>query len=326
MNDVTWTFGGGVAAVAVAVAAAWGGFLVRGSTAVPAAAWAAAACLAAAADFGWHGAGASADAATAACLRLGVTALSVCPVISLLGAKRPQHGVWQFIVGSLGAVLALPAATALLVRPGSPPDVLTAERLLVLALVLVAWLNYVGTRRAWAATLIVAGQLTFVRDFVPFPAAMFAAYPAGAIDAVAAVIVATGAGLALAQSCAGPSARGRTGDGPVTAGSACGSPAAAGSLAAEIEPAFLGVRETFGAAWTLRIVERFNAVAATRGWSCRLAFSGVVADAKDAAERAAAARTLGAILHRFVDRHWLRRHAWRAAAGSPAESSAGGRG
>jgi len=310
MNDGTWAISGGVAVTAAAVAAVWGGFLARGTTAVPAAAWAAVACLAAAAEFGWHAAGGSGDAATAACLRLGVAALSVCPIISLLGAKRPQHGVWQFIVGSLGVVLALPAATALLARPGSTPDVLTAERLLVLALVLVGWLNYLGTRRAWAATLIAAGQLAFVRDFLPLPTAAFAPLPAAAVDAVAAMLVAAGAGLALAQSLAAAgSARG-------------GSPAAGGGLAAEVEPAFLAVRETFGAAWTLRIVERFNAVAATRGWSSRLAFSGVVADAEDGAERDAAARTLGAILRRFVDSDWLRRHAWRTAI----QPSAGGRG
>jgi len=314
MNDGSWAISGGVAATAAAVAAVWGGFLVRGTTAVPAAAWAAAACLAAAAECGWRAAGGSADPASAACLRLGVTALSVCPIISLLGAKRPQHRVWQFIVGSLGVVLALPAATALLVRPGSPPDVLTAERLLVLALVLVGWLNYVGTRRAWAATLIAAGHLAVVRDFVPLPAAVFGTVPVDVVDGMAAVFVAAGAALAVAQSFA-------------AAGVACGgSPAAAGGLAAEVEPAFLAVRETFGAAWTLRIVERFNAVAATRGWSCRLAFSGVVADAQDAAERTAAARALGAILHRFVDGDWLRRHAWRAAVERSAEPSAGGRG
>jgi hypothetical protein len=314
MNDVAWVMSGGVAALATAVAAAWGGFLVRGTTAVPAAAWAAAACLAAAAEFAWHATGGSGDVATAACLRLGVTAFTVCPIISLLGAKRPQHGVWQFIVGSLGVVLALPAATALLVRPGSPPDVLTAERLLVLALVLVGWLNYLGTRRAWAATLIAAGQFAFVRDFLPLPAVAFAPLPAAAVDAVAAVLVAAGAALALAQSL-------------TAAGSArSGSSAAGGGLAAEVEPAFRAVRETFGAAWTLRIVERFNAVAATRGWSSRLAFSGVVADAEDGAERDAAARTLGAILRRFVDSDWLRRHAWRTAIQPAAGPSAGGRG
>jgi len=313
MSDVPWVICGGAAVLSAAVASMVGGALVRGSTAVPAALWAAAACLAATAEFGWRAVGGSADIATAACLRLCVTALSVCPIISLLGAKRPQHGVWQFIVGSLGVVLALPAATALLVRPGSPPDVLTAERLLVLALVLVGWLNYLGTRRARAATLIAAGQLAFVRDFLPLPAAVCAPLPA-AVDAVAAVLVAAGAALALAQSL-------------VTAGSArVGSPAAGVGLAAEVEPAFIGVRETFGAAWTLRIVERFNAVAATRGWSSRLAFSGVVAEAEDGAERDAAARTLGAILRRFVDSDWLGRHAWRVAVERPAGPSAGRRG
>ena len=46
------------------------------------------------------------DVATMGIYRVVFAALSVCPVMSLLGAKRPQYGVWQFIVGSLAAVLA----------------------------------------------------------------------------------------------------------------------------------------------------------------------------------------------------------------------------
>jgi hypothetical protein len=301
MTDTALAVGGGMAAVAAAAAAAAGGVLARGTTAVPAAGWTVAACLAVAWEFAWRAVSAAPDPATAAAVRLGVTALSVCPIISLLGAKRPQHGVWQFIVASLGVVLALPAATALLVRPGDPPDVLLAERLLVLAVVLVAWLNYLGTRRGWAATLITGGHLLYVRDIVPFPVGRPGSVT---IDAVAAAVVAIGAGLAVAR------ALGRAAGGRASAGHPAG---AAGSLRAEVEPAFLAVRETFGAAWALRIVERFNAVAATRGWPCRLAFGGVVQDVEDADIRAAATRTLGAILRRFVDTDWLRRHGWRAA-------------
>ena len=308
MTEAIPAVAGVIAAVAAAVAAATGGVLVRGTTAVPAAVWGVVACLAAAAEFAWRAALPAADPATAASLRLGVTALSVCPIISLLGAKRPQHGVWQFIVASLGVVLALPAATAVLVRPGAPPDVHIAERLLILALVLVAWLNYVGTRRAWAATLVAAGQLLVVRDFVPLAPEV----PGPAVaDAVAAACIAIGAGIAVVQSLGAP------GGGPTRPGRPT---ASVGSLRAEVEPALLAVRETFGAAWTLRIVERFNAVATTRGWPCRLAFSGVVEDVEDATTRAAAARTLGAILRRFVDAGWLRDHGWLTAAEPPADA------
>src|SRR5262245_57743439 len=40
-----------------------------------------------------------------------------CPLVSLLGAKRPQHRAWQWIVLSLWAVAALPAIESLIVHP-----------------------------------------------------------------------------------------------------------------------------------------------------------------------------------------------------------------
>ncbi|NDC54109.1 MAG: hypothetical protein EBZ74_07385, partial [Planctomycetia bacterium] len=112
-----------VAGVIAAVAAITAAHRVRGSTAVPAAWWGIAACLALAADGAGQAAGLLATPAAAARARLVVAALAVCPAMSLLGAKRPQHGVWQLIVAALAVVVALPAASAWLVRPGSLPDV-----------------------------------------------------------------------------------------------------------------------------------------------------------------------------------------------------------
>ena len=151
-----------VAAGLAAAVSAWGVFLVRGSTAVPAAFWSVAACLALAVEMGARAAGGLADPATGAAARLAVVSLSLCPAMSLLGAKRPQHGVWQLIVATLAVVLAMPAATALLMRPGSLPDLHLLGRCFMPLLVLVGWMNFAGTRRAaavscrraspWAAT------------------------------------------------------------------------------------------------------------------------------------------------------------------------------
>jgi hypothetical protein len=101
-----------VAAIVAAAAACLGAFLVRGSTAVPAAAWACAAALALAAESAVRATGGLTEPAAFAAARLGVVALAMCPTMSLLGAKRPQHGVWQFIVASLAGILALPAVSA----------------------------------------------------------------------------------------------------------------------------------------------------------------------------------------------------------------------
>lgn len=283
---------------ACAVAGAW---LVRGSTAVPAAAWAAAAAAVLAGEMGSRAAGGLADPATAAAVRLVAGALSLCPVMALLGAKRPQHGVWQFIVGTLAVVLALPAVSAALIRPGTPPDVHPLGRWFLLGLVLVGWLNFAATRHGLAAAVVAAGQIVLLRAFLPL--APFAGAPAAMVDAAGCLAVGLGAAMAAGQSAAAGLRR---------AAAAAPSPQGVHPLAARIDPPFLALRETLGAAWTLRLAERFDAVAAARGWPCRLRFGGLEVTGPVDAEawQREAARAFLAIARRFVSHGWLRRHGW----------------
>jgi len=287
------------AAAVTAAAASAGGILARGTTAVPAAVWATAAALAFGVEAGWRAVGGLQDPATGDCCRLAVAALAVCPILSVLGGKRPQHGVWQFIVATLAGVVALPAASALLVRPGSAADVHPLQRWLMLVIVLVAGMNYAATRHGAAAGLVVAGQVMLLRRWLPFGAA---APPAPWLDAAAACLVAAGAVVAAAQSCIWPARRRGNGRRETRGGD---------DPAAVLGDSFLALRETLGAAWSLRIVERFNVVAAERGWPCRLGFDGFHEGdgAADAAWRRDAARTGRALLRRFVTADWMRRHA-----------------
>jgi hypothetical protein len=87
----------------------------------------------------------------------------------------------------------------------------------------------------------------------------------------------------------------------------------AARIAARIDPPFLALRDTLGAAWALRIAERFDAVAAERGWPCRLRFAGLDAggDPADGSWHRDALRAFNALLHRFVDDAWLARHGWK---------------
>ena len=75
--------------VTLSCCAAW---FARGSTAVPAALWSAAAAFVFALSM-LQQATVEIDIAAMAIHRVVVAALSVCPAMSLLGAKKPQHGV-----------------------------------------------------------------------------------------------------------------------------------------------------------------------------------------------------------------------------------------
>jgi hypothetical protein len=297
-----------VAALVTAGMAARAAVCTRGSTAVPATLWAIAACLSLAIDAGLRASGAVSQPSAAASLRMVTAALSLCPAMSLLGAKRPQHGVWQFIVAALALILLLPALATALVRPDSVPDAHLLGRGFLVVLSLVGWLNFVTTRQGPAATLVTLGQLVVVRGFLPLidsepafpPTASTAAPMAALIDCLGICLAAAGGLLALISS-----TRRRPALAPE------------GTFAAAVEPAFLGFRETLGAAWTLRVAERFDAIAASRGWPCRLHFDGIhPADAPiDGPWQRDAQRALGALLQRFVSTQWLRRHAWQAPAG-----------
>jgi hypothetical protein len=291
-----------VAALVTLVAACAGAFLARGTTAVPAAWWAGGAALAFAVESAVRASGGLTDPASQASARLAVAAFSLCPIMSLLGAKRPQHGVWQFIVASLAGIIALPAASAALVRPGSPPDVHALQRWFMLALVLVAAMNFAATRHGVAAMLVAVGQLILMRQFMPFVDSL--KQQGAALDAVAAWLVATGAIVAAAQSWLWPAQQ-------RVVGSELASRRGGGADLAAFDAAYLALRETLGAAWTLRIAERFNAVAESRGWPCRLRFDGlhVGGDPDDREWRGDALRTGRALLRRFVSTDWMRRHA-----------------
>jgi hypothetical protein len=281
------------AAICVGGAVGWGWRSVRGSTAVPAAGWALAAAAVFLLEVVARGSGRLVDPAGQAAVRLVGAALAVCPTMSLLGAKRPQHGVWQLIVGSLAFVLALPAVSAALVRPGSMPDVHLLERGFLALLLVVGWMNFVGTRHGLAATLVTVGLAALMRSFLP-GGGTESATQAG-VDAAGATAVGLGAMLSACQSAWWPAR-------------AANSSANHGAL---IERPFLALRETLGAAWTLRIAERFNTVARERNWPCRLHFGGLAMEESGEGSvgwERDALRCSRALMRRFVSEAWLDRH------------------
>ena len=299
-DAVWWSTAAAGALVALAALLAARG--ARGSTAVPAALWGVAAGSALAFDAGLRAAGVVTQPPAAAAMRLMTTLLAIAPALAILGAKRPQHGVWQFIVAAFGFVLFLPATAMSLVRPGTVPDLHLLGRLLVAAVVLVGWMNHVATGLGPAATLVAVGVLVLGRGFLPGidteaafpPSGAPAAERAAGLDAVAGWLAAAGAGLGLLL-------RRRRRRAP-----------AAATFEGVVDPVWLSLRDTVGAAWSLRIAERFDQLAAGRGWPCRLGFRGIEAGAApgDGAWQRDARRALGALFRRFADDGWLERHGW----------------
>jgi hypothetical protein len=292
----------GAAAVGVAGAVA-GSVLVRGTTAVPAAVWTAIAWLTLTGEMAVRSRGGLVEPGDAASIRLVVVAVSLCPAMSLLGAKRPQHGVWQFIVASLAIVLALPVGRAMVVMPGSMPDVHIMAEWFMLVLAGIGWMNFIATRRGVAATLITAGQIVLMRPFLPglaMDSQITSVIASPVIDSVAIGAAAAGTLIAVLQGWRRGSVR--------QAGNRSAHP-----LAALVDPPFMALRETLGAAWALRIAERFDQIAVARGWPCRLSFGGLsVSEPEgDARWHRDAWRAFVALMRRFVTVDWLRRHEGR---------------
>ncbi|HBU37881.1 MAG TPA: hypothetical protein DEB70_08755 [Planctomycetaceae bacterium] len=295
------TSGVAIIFVILSCCAAW---FVRGSTAVPAALWSAAASLFFSLST-LQQATENLDIATLGIHRVVIAALSVCPVMSLLGAKRPQHGIWQFIVGTLAAVLALPAASAILIHPGSLPDLHILGRFFLPVLVSVGWMNFIGTRRAVAATLIAVGHFGLIWPLLP-GIQLEAALLQPARDLVAISFMTAGSFLALSQAVFARLKR------KFVLADGVQLPLDNLQFEYRVNTCFLALRETLGAAWTLRLAERFDQMARRRGWPVQLTFQGLQMqeEPREASWEPDALRAMEALMKRFVSSAWLERHGW----------------
>lgn len=232
-------------------------------------------------------------------LRFAAIAMSFCPAVALIGAKRPQHLAWNFVVVSLWAIVILPAAENLFLHPGRPVEMGDARGWFLWILILLAPINFVPTRHWPAAILLACGQIAALGPHLPLlrndwvadwvtrlglPGWFAASDLAGMLLAVAAMIAAWARRLtsSSARSCQA------------------------------YDRLWLGFRDTFGLFWSLRVQERVNAAARQYGWPLELAWSGFrsTADgaplaAVDPAIEPVLRTTLRGLLRRFVSNRWI---------------------
>ena len=214
-----------------------------------------------------------------------LAATTFCPLMSLLGAKRPQDRGWHFVVLSLWAILVLPVAESLVLRHGQMPDVRGARSWFMLVLILLGIANALPTRFWFPALLFGAGQVLVLANSLPIIREFVDSSPtaAGFCCCALAVIVA----MQLAY-------RGTR---------------ASRSLAS----VWCDFRDGFGLLWGLRVAEQINIAARSSNWPLTLRWRGFVdqrgqpldLDTLPAETRQSLHQVVSNLLRRFVSPEWI---------------------
>ena len=207
-----------------------------------------------------------------------------CPMMAVFGAKRPQHGAWQWIVLALWCILALPAGEALLY--GHSLKIGAVRGWFLVVLMAMGLPNYLPTRYWLAAIFFCVSQAIFLGPYLPMniwastDSGMLAGLSAGAIS-----LVAGWASSGLPRW----------------------------TFPTPIQRLWLYFRDLYGAVWAVRVAQRFNATAEQSSWPVRLHWTGF--RSQDAAGTAfgelladlppEAGREFRSLLRRFVSPEWI---------------------
>ncbi|MEC9097201.1 MAG: hypothetical protein VX776_11240 [Planctomycetota bacterium] len=213
-------------------------------------------------------------------------ALVFCPFMSLLGARRPQNKMWEFIVFSLWLVLILPALETVLLSPGQLADTQGIRAWFMLILIGVSAMNVILSRFWVSGLLIGVAQFLLVNPSLPSWSHLHFSHgmEVGLSVAIASFLV------AFLQ----PKPN-RTG-------------------IREEDVVWLDYRDMFGGMWALRIKERINQSATMYGWDLRLTWTGFVT--ADGAElpgklpektQQVLHQHFYNLMRKFVSRDWINR-------------------
>jgi hypothetical protein len=206
-----------------------------------------------------------------------------CPIMAVLGAKRPQDRGWQWVVLSLWATLFVPAMQAVAARSGQLLELHGAWRLLLAALIAMGMLNYLPTRFALAAVLFSIGQALLL---APHLITITANDDAWRIAGLALMLAAAVTAIVISSRRVALSSEG-------------------GDLAATVRfnSRWFAFRDGWGAFWGLRVLQRVNQTAELSHWPLRLqwwnGFVPVGAESDDSGNIAIDVQTMSQIQQTF---------------------------
>ena len=217
---------------------------------------------------------------TVQALQYGAGTLSLCPLMALLGAKRPQNVAWQWIVASLWVVMVLPVGEMLVLWRGGVLDEGPMRQWLILLLLLIGLSNYLVTRFGWAASIATAGQSLVLMPHIPF---LQHSVPTWHFT-VGNRLIALAISVAWLQTIRND------------------------RVGAHWDRVWKDFRDAYGIVWGLRVMERVNSGCRKANLSTELTwygFAGPSQQQPDETETQELLRTLKPLLCRFVSQAWI---------------------
>lgn len=213
--------------------------------------------------------------------------LTCCPLISVLGAKRPTSTVWPwFIILPLIAVLGWPALTIFMVpSPDLVPLEIQSPVLIGFVLVLVMGTgNYMGSR--FGVSILMISAAAFLSLWPVYSSFTGDLNSATRIRAFAALLCGIGVLHGFRQASR-----------PTLDES-------------KYDQLWFDFRDAFGIVWSIRIQDRINQTAEQEKWVVRLGTEGFVWEENVSAEQIRQSEerltyTLHWLLRRFVEPEWI---------------------
>jgi hypothetical protein len=286
-------------AVVLQVVALYGAKKWRGTTLMMPCLWvatsAAALAVLAVTEIVWP----NADGIGMSAIRFAAYASTLCPIVAVLGAKRPQDRGWQWVVLTLWLVIVWPAAQSLANPAGPRVELAPLWKLFVVGVIALGPLNYIATRNTVAALFTATGQVVLLSEYLGFRESNILHLPAALTCFLLAAVMIFVRREKPAEGTMSLSKNPSPSPSPEYRGGGFQS----GSLICHQQTArWLKFRNCYGAFWGIRILQRVNEAAALRAWPVQLTWHGfekVAEQAPDAVQEAEIEQTLDTLLRRF---------------------------